>query len=215
MKKLVSCLLAIAVMGSISACSSTLTATNLNDQGRFDANTQVDPEDVQITKPFKSEWGKMVVVADFTESNGMNDFNYQMIQNLGKFETVYDKDKLEQYVLSNRIDGVTDTTSILSLNKLAEREGPFLLIRPYAEHRGGYDFSGALEAVDVQTGDAVFRVDKGAFNWAGLDKPLFYPIYNALMDWVEGKTEPNSQKIIRPDSPEGKARTEARKATKK
>jgi hypothetical protein len=30
----------------------------------------------------------------------------------------------------------------------------------------------------------MFHVDRQVTNWAGLDEPLFYPVFNALKIWV-------------------------------
>lgn len=172
---------------ALSGCSSTLKAGKLNAAGRFDSNTQVKMADITIAAPFdKAKYGNMVVVLPFTENNQVNDFYYQSIKNSGKFGLVLDKAGVERLVIEKNIDDVTDATSILSLRKLSNSTGPFLVVKPYFEYKGGYDFQASIEAVDPTTGTTMFRAQKGAFNWAGLDKPLFYPLFNSFMDWVDG-----------------------------
>lgn len=179
--------LAAASMMTLSACSSTLKATNLNTEGRFETGSKVYADGIKITKPFDaSRYKKMVVVLPFTENKTVNDFYFQSITNSKKFDQVLDTAAVERLVIAEKIDGVTDASSILSLRKLTASKGPFLIVKPYAEWKGGYDYIASLEAIDSETAEVVFRSEKKAFNWAGLDKPLFYPIFNSFIDWVDG-----------------------------
>lgn len=177
----------VAASLALSGCSSTLKVANLNSAGKFDSNAHVKAEDIKIIAPFdKAKYGGLVVVLPFTENNQINDFYFQSIKNSGKFGTVLDKAGVERLVIDKNITDVTDATSILSLRKLSNTIGPFLVVKPYFEYKGGYNFQASIEAVDATTGSTVFRAQKGAFNWGGLDKPLFYPLFNAFVDWVDG-----------------------------
>ena len=33
----------------------------------------------------------------------------------------------------------------------------------------------------------MFLVEQTAFNWAGLDDPLFFPLFNAFLEWTKGE----------------------------
>lgn len=182
-----SAFLALALTG----CSSTLKPAEVNTEGRFDTSSRVDASGQTITGPFVPErHGKMVVVFTFTENNTVNEFFYQSIKNSKKFDAVYNESELEKFVIKNKIEDVTDTSSLLSMNKLAKTVGPFLVIKPYFEWKGGYNFIATLEVIDAETTETLLKVEKKAFNWAGLDKPLFYPLFNAFIDWTEGKAPP-------------------------
>lgn len=175
----------------VSGCSSTLKAGQLNTAGRFDASASVAPENLKIERPFdKSRFGAKVVVLPFTENNSVNEFYYTSIKNAGKFETVLDKTGVEKLVIQKNLTGVSDASSILSLRNLSTTEGTFLVIKPYFEWKGGYDYTASLDAIDITDGNVVFHAEKKAFNFAGLDKTLFYPIFNSFMDWVDGVPPP-------------------------
>lgn len=179
--------LAIASSIGLSGCSSTLKATQLNTAGRFGTGSQLTADGIIVNAAYDPKrYKKMVVVLPFTENKTINDFYHQSIINSKKFDQVLDTAGVEKMVISQKIGGVTDASSVLSLNQLTKTTGPFLIVKPYAEHKGGYEFIAALEAIDSETATTVFRAEKKAFNWAGLDKPLFYPIFNAFMDWVDG-----------------------------
>lgn len=181
----------ILFAAALAGCSSTLKPAEVNTEGRFDTSSRVDASGQTITGPFVPErHSKMAVVFTITENNSVNDFFYQSIQNSKKFETVYNPTELEKYVIKNKIEDVTDTSSLLSMNKLSKTVGPFLVIKPYVEWKGGYNWIATLEVIDAETTETLLKVEKKAFNWAGLDKPLFYPLFNALIDWTEGRAPP-------------------------
>jgi hypothetical protein len=181
---------AVALAGAslmVSACSSTLKATELNTDGRFATGSQVYADGITVKKPYEAtRYKKLVVMLPFTENKTINDFYFQSLVNSKKFDQVLDSAGVEKMVISQKIENVTDASSVLSLNKMAQTTGPFLIIKPYAEYKGGYNFIASIEAIDAESAEVVFRAEKKAFNWAGLDKPLFYPIFNALLDWIDG-----------------------------
>ncbi len=181
----------IGVSVGLYGCSSTLKPAELNDEGRFETGSVVTSADQTINAPYSAErYGKMIVVFTFTENKTVNEFFFQSIKNSKKFEQVYDEDELEKFVIKNQIPDVTDASSLLSMNKLAKSVGPFLVVKPYVEWKGGYDYIASVEVIDAQTTETVFTAQKKAFNWAGLDKPLLYPLMNAFIDWTEGKEPP-------------------------
>lgn len=182
---------------ALSGCTSTLKAPEMNAAGRIDTNEEIDPEDIQVAEAFDPAWGRMVVIADFNENETINDFYYQTLVNSGRFENVYNSEGLEEYVLANDIEGVTDTDSLLSMRNLARAEGGFVFIRPYVEWEGGYNYQAAIEAFNAETGRRIFRVEKTAFNWAGLDSVLFYPVMDTLLGWIDGEHPVNTDEIVR------------------
>ena len=176
-----------ATLFFVAACSSTLKVGEVNSAGRFDSNSTVDAEDIQVNAAYTAEeFGTTLVVQSFTENNTVNEFYYESLKNSQRFERVWNEEDVERFVLQNGIDGVTDASSILSLSRLREEIGPFLIVKPYFEWSGGYNYSATIEAIDPEDGNVVFQAEKRAFNWGGLDKPLFYPLFNSFMDWVDG-----------------------------
>lgn len=173
---------------ALSACTSTLKAPQLGANGRFTTGATVNPEKITINGPFvAAEHRRMAVVLNFTEDARIKDFFYQSISNSGVFQRTFNEVGLERYVLENNIRDVTDTSSLISLRNLARAEGNFLIIKPYIEAGAGYQVKSWLEVTDAASGQLLFRTEKQATNWAGLDSPLFYPLFNSLIDWTEGK----------------------------
>lgn len=191
MKSMIKLGVAILAFSTLSACATTLQATELNPQGRYTTDTALDASKVTITKPFDAtRHGTRVLVTDYKEDKTFGTFLITSVKNTKKFGTVYTQEDLEKYVITNNIEGVTDTSSLLGWNKLAKATGPLLVIKPYVEFKGGYNFSATIEAIDAETTETVFSAKQDAFNWSGLDQPLFFPLFNALIDWTEGKAPP-------------------------
>jgi hypothetical protein len=150
MKNIIKLSLAVLAFGALSACATTLQVAELNDQGRYATDTQLDSSKITITKPFDAErHGSRVLVMEFKDDKTFGEFLVKSVQNTKKFGTVYTEDELEKYVITNNVEGVTDTSSLLSQNKLAKATGPLLVIKPYVEWKGGYNFSATIEAIDA------------------------------------------------------------------
>jgi hypothetical protein len=172
-----------------SACTSTLRPAELGANGRFQTSTVVEPQNNTVSGPFVPDrHRRMAVVLNFTEDERVKDFYYRSISNSNVFERVFSEAELEQYILQNGIDNVTDTSSLISLRNLSRSVGPFLVIRPYFEWQGGYDYRASLEVIDAETSQTLYRAEKRAFNFSGLDGPLFYPLFNAFLDWTQGRS---------------------------
>ncbi len=180
---------AIAALALLAGCSSTLKSVPLNaTTGRYETGSLVKAEDVEIKAPFdRAKYGKFAYVKTLGQVQTLNGFFLESVRNTKLFVTVANKDEVERLVIQNKYDGVGDPDSLIALHKLAEAMGPFLVIEPYVEWKGGYDYIASIKVVDPTTTETVFSVKKKAFNWAGLDKPLFYPLFNAMLDWAEGK----------------------------
>jgi len=86
--------------------------------------------------------------------------------------------------ISEKVQNISD---LIGLKNLSSEIGPFLVVEPHAEHKIGYNFEASLKVVDAQTGETVLQLRNKAFNWDGLDKPLFYPLFNSFLDWTNGR----------------------------
>jgi hypothetical protein len=122
------------------------------------------------------------------ESNErFNTFFIEMFRNMNEFESVMDKSGLETLVLENGFAGeVQSVSDRVGLNSLENKIGPFLVVEPHAEWEGSYVYSATLTAFDPSSGKNVLELRNRAFNWSGLDRPLFHPLFNAFLDWVRG-----------------------------
>lgn len=172
-----------------AGCSSTLKATSVDaSTGRFATGSSVKQEEILVQEAFRAEYEDLLFVKTSVDLTDYNDFFMKSFKQMKPYRTVLNQSELEALVIErNLTDKVSSISDLVGLNRLSREIGPILVVEPKVEFGGGYNFSATLKATDATTGKTVFEVRRKAFNWAGLDKPLFYPILNAFADWSEGK----------------------------
>lgn len=178
--------LAVAVTG----CSTTLKPRALDTTtGQFQTDTKLSADSVKAQKPFVEKYKSLVYVkTDESKAKQYNDFFVESMKNMGTFNKVVTKQDLETLVLERKLtDRVSNISDLIGLNQLAKQMGPFLVVEPYVEWKGGYNFFAHLKAIDPESGETVLLLEQNAFNWAGLDDPLFFPLMNGLLQWTQGK----------------------------
>jgi hypothetical protein len=187
---------AVASIGvSLAGCSSTLKAVPLNATGHFDTSQRLSAADVTISRPFdKARDGRMAYVDTKAAINGAagapvaQKFFYDSIVNAKAFDETYESEGLQKLVIAKGITGFND--NLVGLHDLSQKLGDFLIVKPQIEWKGGYNYEATLQVIDASTAETVFSAHDKAFNWAGLDKPLLYPLFNAFIDWTKGVTPP-------------------------
>ncbi|NCF26335.1 MAG: hypothetical protein GWP69_03075 [Gammaproteobacteria bacterium] len=83
-------------------------------------------------------------------------------------------------------DTVPVVSDLTRLHYVQEHYGDHLLVgvvvkRHYASSRYEVD----LKILDPATGDTVLHAHNEKYVWNHVDEPLFYPLFNALIDWIE------------------------------
>lgn len=171
----------------LGACGTTLKPAEIGDTGYFETRTQLKSEDVNIHEPFNPEFKGLLYVKIDESNERFNTFFIEMFRNMNEFESVVNKSDLEALVLEKGVaEEVRNVSDRIGLNSLANQIGPFLVVEPHAEHEGAYTFTAKLTAFDPSSGRNILELTNEAINWDGLDKPLFYPLFNAFLDWVRG-----------------------------
>lgn len=163
--------------------------------GLFPTTTEVAPSDIQIAEPFKPAYLKMAYVNVDVPNPNMAFVNYFMtsLKNMGIFEKVLNKDDLQAIIIQNQLqDKVTNVSDLIGLNALSKQIGDFIIIKPNAQWKQGYDYEGAMTVIDAGTGKTVFKSDITAFNFSGLDMPLYRPLLNSFVLWTQNKLPPGS-----------------------
>lgn len=187
MKRMFICAALAALM--LTGCNATFQARPTDANGLFPTSSLIDADGIKIQKPFSPQYKSLVYVkTDDSKTVEYNDFFIQSIKNLGVFDRVIGKSDIESIVIQKNLsDKVGNVSDLVGLNRLAKEIGPFLIVTPYVEWKGGYNFLGQITAIDAETGETVLKLQNTAFNWAGLDKPLFYPLLNGFAQWARGE----------------------------
>lgn len=179
-------LLPIVLM--LGACATTLEPTPLGKTGYFETDAKIVSDGVKLKEEFKPEYTRMIYVKTDNKNERFNTFYLESFENMGQFERVLAKEDIESLVfeknLANKVLNVSDR---VGLHNLRKRIGPFLVVEPNVEWLEGYLYRASIKAYDPKTGKEVLVLEHEAFNWAGLDQPLFYPLFNAFLQWARGE----------------------------
>ena len=182
---------------SMAGCATTMAPPVVSAAGRFTTATRLTDAQAMTTAPFDRARFGVVYVKYATGAPAMDRFFLDAVKATGAFDVVLDGEALQQRVIatSQATGGpavfIDNTAGLFELSKT---QGPFLIVEPSVEYIGGYDYAASLRATDASTGKVVFLARHKAFNWAGLDQPLFYPLLNAFIDWTHGVPPPAQAK---------------------
>jgi hypothetical protein len=75
---------------------------------------------------------------------------------------------------------------------LSKNVGKFLICESNVEYKGGYDFSFEYKVIDPTNAEVLLHIKHNAFNWGGLDRPLFNPVFNKYIDWMNENKKINN-----------------------
>lgn len=179
-------IVAVALAAVLSGCGSTLKVTKPGADGRYMTETRVKPEGILVSEKIDVSQYRAMFFAKTDDKNVQySDFFRSSIDNTGFFDKVVVKADLEQLILSKGLtDKVTSVSDMIGLHHAQQHLGKFLVGDLETTWKGGYNFESDLKVTDPKTGKVVFHVHHAAFNWDGLDKPLFMPMFNAFIDWA-------------------------------
>ncbi|WP_297799767.1 hypothetical protein [Arenimonas sp. GDDSR-1] len=185
-------LLAIALISlSLGACSSTMKAVKPDVTGSFPTKDALKPEEILVNEPLPlADYRRLAFIQAGDRGESYEDFIQESVSNIGFFQKVLNKQGFEQELItSGKSDSVSNISDLIGLRQAAKAYGPFLVVRTNVEWLGGYDYTASIEAIDPVTGRTHFHAKRKAFNWAGLDKPLFYPLFNGFLSWVNANKQ--------------------------
>jgi len=171
------------------SCSPTLKVKQLDEKtGQLPTDTKLRPEEILVDNNINlKEYTQFLYV----KNSGVNMEKYdnyiiETLKNIGGFEKVYSQSELEQYVIQNNLtDKVTNISDNIGLLNLQKQVGNFLICESTPEYLGGYDYSFSFKIINPSNSETVLEIKHKAFNWGGLDRPLFNPVFNYYIDWIK------------------------------
>ena len=176
-----------------SSCSPTLKVKELNVKtGKLPTETVINQEEILVEKSINlKEYSKFL----FVKKSGLNMEKYETyilgtIKNIGGFEKYFTQSELEQYVIQNNLtDKVTSISDNIGLLNLSKNVGKFLICESNVEYKGGYDFTFEYKVINPTNAEILLHIKHNAFNWGGLDRPLFNPVFNKYIDWIKANNK--------------------------
>lgn len=189
-------LLIIGLSFLLFSCSPTLKVKELNPKtGKLPTETVLNQNEILVQKNINlNEYSQFL----FVKKSGLNMEKYEKyilgtLQNIGGFEKYYTQNELEQLVIkSNLTDKVTSISDNIGLMNLSKNVGKFLICESNVEYKGGYDFSFEYKVIDPTNAEILLHIKHNAFNWGGLDRPLFNPVFNKYIDWMNENKKINN-----------------------
>lgn len=192
MKKI---LFAFTIATLVISCSPTLKVKELDlKSGKLPTETVLTNSEILIKKEIDLTEYKQFL---FVKKSGLNMEKYEnyilgTLKNVGGFDKYYTQSELEQYVIQNGLtDKVTSISDNIGLMNLSKNVGKFLICESNVEYKGGYDFTFEYKVINPTNAEVLLHIKHNAFNWGGLDRPLFNPVFNEYIDW----TKANKKKI--------------------
>lgn len=188
----------------LTGCSTSLQPRTLDASGFFPTKSKLSANDVKINKPFLAKYKALayvitgypvsaVMLTGQPESPKYNDFYIKSFENMGVFTNVLDVPGLERLVIQRNLTSqVPNVADLLTLNALEKHIGPFLIVMPAIQFRGHFAFYARFKVIDAETGETVLLIENTATNWTGLDDPLFFPLFNAFLQWTRGELISNT-----------------------
>lgn len=182
-------LLLLGVSVLLFSCSPTLKIKELNPEtGKLPTETVLMDEEILVDKSINlKEYSQFL----FIKKSGLNMEKYEnyiigTIKNIGGFENYYNQNELEQIVIQKGLtDKVTSISDNIGLLNLSKNIGKFLVCESNVEYKGGYDFAFEYKVINPTNAEILYHVKHNAFNWGGLDRPLFNPVFNGYIDWIK------------------------------
>jgi hypothetical protein len=192
MKKI---LFVITLAALLISCSPTLKVKDLDlKSGKLPTETILTNSEILVKKDIDLTEYKQFL---FVKKSGLNMEKYEnyilgTLKNVGGFDKYYTQSELEQYVIQNGLtDKVTSISDNIGLMNLSKNVGKFLICESNVEYKGGYDFTFEYKVINPTNAEVLLHIKHNAFNWGGLDRPLFNPVFNEYIDW----TKANKKKI--------------------
>lgn len=186
--------IAVAAFAAIvlSGCGSTLQVDSPEaETQRFATDTVVDKESIIVveTLDLSDRLDFLIVRTDGDDVAEYAYFFKDSIIALNQFQNVYLTDDFELKIIKDgNSETIGEVSGPIGQTRAAEVYGPFMTATFLTERDGTYSYTATLTVRDAVDGRMLFQVRHSAFNWSGLDQPLFYPVLNAFADWVEANS---------------------------
>jgi hypothetical protein len=190
--KLYHCIVLVMLAVIMSGCATTLKPTAADPKtGRLPTTGRLRPDQIKVSKAISvQKFKNLAYLRTDGNSRKYNSFLMQSIQNLGFFSRIALKEDMESILLqSGKASQVSNISDLIGLSQAQRAYGDFLVIDFSTQFEGGFNFSAFLKAIDPKDGSVLFEAENKAFNWSGLDQPLFFPLLNAFQDWIENNRQ--------------------------
>lgn len=182
-------IIGILLIGLTISCSSTLKVKQIDTATeKYPTDKTLSSKEIKVRKEFPelNEYKQFLYIKNEEEFEKYKNYIKGTLENIGFFENIYHKNDLEKIVISEGLtDKVTNISDNIGLLNLSKEIGKFLVLRTAVTYKGGYSYEFDFEIIDPTNAETIYKVVNQAFNWGGLDKPLFHPVFNDYSEWLK------------------------------
>jgi hypothetical protein len=171
-------------------CNKTYQVIPVDTETGYFSNKKPEPAEILKSQPLAGiDAYKIIYLRGLNACDNHFCLNYvrSMIANVNQFETLFTKTELEQFIIKNGLsNSITNISDLVGLNQLSQKIGKFLVVDAsieYIEQFALHQFE--LKVSNPVDGEMYFNTYRAEKNWAGLDEPVFYPVFNAFIDWIK------------------------------
>lgn len=184
-KSLSSLVLSLALVILAPGCTTVGQAKKLNPEtGRINTAAYIKTN-VQVLKSSEMDLGQhrdLILVLG-------GDFFKEQTELTGYFKRVVNRQDMERLLIAEGMENlVSDVTNFLSWKKINDNFGKFLVLKPDFRDEGRVRIF-QLKVIDPSNAQDLFIAEiKSDLFWGVSDDTVFYPLYNAFLDWMESTT---------------------------
>ena len=178
------------------SCSPTFQVKQIDEKkGKLPTDTKLSPSEIIVDKTVDlKKYKQFLFCSKWGASYGKYE-NYIVgtLTQIGGFNQYYTQTELERYVIQNNLtEKVTSISDYIGLSNLQKQVGDFLICETRIEYLGAYTYDFGFKIIDPSNSDVLLHIEHKGFNWSGLDRPVFNPVFNYYIDWLN-RDKNNSQ----------------------
>lgn len=175
-------------------CSSTFKVKQVDvaNNHKYPTEKTLTSKEILVREnlPQLNEYKQFLYIKNEDEFDKYKNYLKGTLQNIGFFDAIYYKQDLERIViqkgLTDKVSSISDNIGLLNLQK---EIGKFLVLHTSVIYKGGYSYEFNFELIDPTKANTIYKVRNQAFNWSGLDRPLFHPVFNDYAMWIKENQE--------------------------
>jgi hypothetical protein len=173
----------------VSGCAITEPIPDVDfSKNGFATSSVINPKAIEINKPYNNIERVNFVVLN-TKSNVVYDqytnFLKSSLEKIG-FKKAYTESEFAKLIIEKDIHKkIGATYDLVSLYKIYEELGEFLVIVASLNHVGDTWWENLLVITDPQASETIVKIREREICWASAQKEFFYPNANFLNDWYK------------------------------
>lgn len=154
--------------------------------GLYPALVTIDRKNVDVFEPLAGYSDRKFVYLQVIGGQDVQKFAAfveDFLQKNGFPPTLYKRDLAKMVVKAGLAESVTNLSDPISLNKLAQEVGPYLVIS--CRDIGRYGESMEVVIFDPVEMEPALSVHRSGSTWLEKDREFTYPVFNIVLDWVK------------------------------